>query len=615
MTFSYKPVAGGLLAVIAAGLLAGCGAAATSAPATAQVSKGNLVQTVTATGTSVTATQAKLSFKLPGKIAGVKVAAGDSVRQGQVLAELDATDLRVALQQTQAADEAAKAAVGVAQAKVVQLQQSAKPENIAFANAAVDAARQKLNDMIAGGRPEQVAQAQAQLDAANQKLQQITAADQQLIVQAQAALQNAQAKLQALQNGPRPEQVAVLQQQVAAAKNSLYAQQIYRDALCAGVKFGQTAPTGAPVNCEGGQATVNAAQTALDQANAQLQLQTAAPTATDLQQAQAAVDQARAQLATAQSNAPKDAQQAQAMVTQAEQALALVKSPNTAQQIQQQRDAVAQAQAQAQLAAQPFTEGDLQAADAGVQQAQAQAGQADTAVAAAQNNLDSAQLKAPADGKVLQVNNAIGEAVTPASVPIVLGIGDVLVNASLPEAALSRVRVGQDADVTFDSLPGRTFKAKVTDIPPAASTVQNLVTYVATITLAQPDPTIRPGMSAHIAIYTLRKDGVLLVPSLAVQSYQGGQIVMVVQADGKTVQTPVQVGVSDDQNIEIVSGVSEGQTVALVQKALNGLSAGSGGAAPAGANGGSPSAQGAEPAPASQSVAPSPSASAGGSAS
>lgn len=538
-------------------LLAACGQPAFTVPGTATVKKGNLSQTVGASGVSVAATQSKLSFQVAGKISAVNVAAGDTVTPGQVLARLDRTALQDSVQQAQAA-------LALAQAKVDQLQQSAKPATIAQAQAAQDAASQKLSQMLAGGRPEQVAQAQAQVDAANQKLQQVTATDQQLIAQAQANLQAGQAKLQALKNGPRPEQVAVLQQQVAIAKNNLYTAQITRDALCAGVNFGQSAPTGTPANCAGGQAAVNAAQTGVDQATDQLRLATAAPTSTDLQQAQAAVDQAQAQLAIAQSNAPKDTQQAQAALTQAQQALALAKQPYTAQEIQQQRDLVAEAQAGAQLAVTPYTDADLAAVQAGVEQA-------DAALAQARHNLDNADLKAPAGGKVLQVNNAVGEQVTPASIPVVLGIGDILVNASLPQSSVAQVKVGDEAEVTFDSLPGKVYPGKVTDLPPVGTSSQNLVSYVATVKLDKPDGDIRAGMNASITIYTLRRDGVLLVPNLAVQSYQGQTIVQLVKSDGTLQQVPVETGASDAQNTEIVSGLTQGQTVALTQKPLNGL--------------------------------------------
>ena len=521
MRFPPKPAAALSLAFV----LAACGAPVQPASATASVRKGDLVQTVTASGTTVAASQAKLSFKVPGKLARLAVSAGDLVSDGQVLAELDPTDLQVALQQAQAGRQAAEAAIAGAQAKVQQLIASAKPETIAQANAAADATRQKLQQVEKGARPEQVQQAQA-------------------------AVQAAEAKLRALKDGPRPEQVAVFQRQIDVAKNNLYAMQITRDALCAGVKFGQTAPTGAPVTCEGGQAAVNAAQTALDQANQQFRLQTAPPTATDLQQAQAAVDQVKAQLALLQNSSPQDVQAA--------------------------RDAVAQADAAAQLAARPYTNADLAAAQAGVQQAEAQLAQAQAAVDAAQANLQSAQLKAPATGKVLQINSSAGEVMSSLGVPtvvMVLGLGEVVVNASLPETALAQVKPGQDAGLTFDSLPGKVLSGKVADVSPAASTVQNLVSYVATIKLQNQGDQVRPGMNAAVTIHTLRKQDALLVPNGAVQSYQGKDIVMVISG-GEKKPTDVQVGASDAQNTEIVTGLTEGQQVALIAKPLNGIGVG-----------------------------------------
>ena len=555
-------------------LLTACGVPSESVPGTATVQKGDLTQTAVASGTTVAASQSKLSFSIAGTLAKLDVSAGDDVTQGQVLAELDPADLNSALQQAQAGEQSAQAAVAGAQAKVQQLITSAKPETIAQANAGADAAAAKLRDMQNGGRPEQVAQAQAQLDAANQKLQiaQLGARPEQL-KQAQAGVLAAQAKLQALQNGPRPEQVAVLQKLVDTAKNNLYAAQITRDALCAGVKFGQTAPTGAPVNCEGGQAAVNAAQTGVDTAQEQLRLSTAPPTATDVQQAQSAVDQAKAQLALLQSNTPQDVQQARDAVTQAQQAVSLAKSPYTAEQIQQARDALAQAQAAAQLAAHPFTDADVGVAQAGVQQAQAQLAQSQAAVATAQTNFDSAQLKAPAAGKVLQIDASPGEVMSNLGAPtvvMVLGLGDVVVNVSLPETAVAQVKPGQDATVTFDSQPAKQFDATVADVSPAATTVQNLVTYVATIKLKNPGKDVRPGMNASVTIYTLREQGVLLVPNGAIQSYQGKNIVLLL-SNGQKKQTPIQTGASDQSNTEVVNGLSEGQRVALISKPLNGI--------------------------------------------
>jgi hypothetical protein len=79
-------------------------------------------------------------------------------------------------------------------------------------------------------------------------------------------------------------------------------------------------------------------------------------------------------------------------------------------------------------------------------------------------------------------------------------------------------------------------------------------------------------MNANVTIFTLRKQDVLLVPNGAIQSYQG-QDIAVLLSDGEKKQTPIQVGASDQDNTEIVKGLTEGQRVALISKPLNGVSA------------------------------------------
>src|SRR5581483_9206214 len=101
------------------------------------------------------------------------------------------------------------------------------------------------------------------------------------------------------------------------------------------------------------------------------------------------------------------------------------------------------------------------------------------------------------------------------------------------------------------------------DVAPAASTAQNLVTYLATVKLDKPAASIRGGMTAEATIYTARKQGVLLVPNQALQSYQGRQIVMTLGPDGQPKATDVQLGLSDTKNTEVLGGVNEGQRVLI----------------------------------------------------
>ncbi len=494
-------------AFVALSVLAGCGGVLPAAgPPTAIVSRGDLIQTVVASGTTLASGQAKLGFKVPGKIASINVAVGDTVATGQVLAELDSSDARAVLHQAQASDDAARAGLDLAQAKVQQLVQSAKPDNIAQANAQLDSAQQKLALAETGARAEQVQQAQA-------------------------SLQQAQARLESLQNGPRPEQVAVLQSQLDAARNALYAAQTSRDGACN--------PRNPDYVCSSAKAQVAAAENGIDTAQRQLTLATAPPMATDLQQAQAAVIQAQAQLNLLKANTPQD--------------------------IQSARDAVTQSQAAAHLAAQPFTDADMAAVQAAVKQTQAQITQADAVLEAAKVNVDNTRLVAPSPGKVLQLNNVAGEIVSAANVPVVLGVGGLVVSVGLPENSFSQVKPGQPSEVTFDSLPGKTYGGKVSDLPSAGTAAQNLVSYVVTVSLDQSDDNVRPDMAARVTIRTLDRHGVLLVPNAAVQSYQGKNIVLTPSAT-QPARVEVQLGASDGHTTEVLGGIAEGQQVLLTAR-------------------------------------------------
>lgn len=178
-----------------------------------------------------------------------------------------------------------------------------------------------------------VADAQAKLDADRAALEKSKAGpDPNIVAQSKAAVAEQVAKLDSLQNGARPEQKDVLQKQVDAARNALYAAQTKRDGDCNKANPDYV--------CSAANAVVAQAQTSLETAIKQYRLSTAPPTATELQQAQAAVDQAQARLDAAQEReTPLELQKGQSRVDASNKAI---------QAAQARRDALSPAkQAQA----------------------------------------------------------------------------------------------------------------------------------------------------------------------------------------------------------------------------------------------------------------------------
>jgi macrolide-specific efflux system membrane fusion protein len=134
--------------------------------------------------------------------------------------------------------------------------------------------------------------------------------------------------------------------------------------------------------------------------------------------------------------------------------------------------------------------------------------------------------------------------------------------ASVDQADISKVNLDQQAKITLDALPGKDFTGKVTSIDPVPTTDQNVVTYSVNISLDQLDPGVRLGMSANISIDLGKKDGVLVVPNIAIHS-QGADKTVNKMVDGQSTAVTVETGAADSQNTEITSGLSVGDKIVL----------------------------------------------------
>lgn len=214
--------------------------------------------------------------------------------------------------------------------------------------------------------------------------------------------------------------------------------------------------------------------------------------------------------------------------------------------------------------------------------------QADTAIAAAQASLQSALLDyqatqdsiitAPVDGTVANFSGEIGSNVTAKSTNsngdstsssdtdtsssvLVLGNFSVLsVTASINEVDIAKIKPGQKATITLDAFSGKTFVGTVTSVDTIGTSSSGVVTYNAYISFASPPADIYPGMTASAIIQIDRKDNVLSVPNSAVQTTNGVSTVRVLK-EGKATSVAVETGIASDTNTEIISGVSEGETV------------------------------------------------------
>jgi multidrug efflux system membrane fusion protein len=143
--------------------------------------------------------------------------------------------------------------------------------------------------------------------------------------------------------------------------------------------------------------------------------------------------------------------------------------------------------------------------------------------------------------------------------------GDVDVLCDVPESALTALAVGQTARVTLAALPGRTFTARVRELSPVADAQSR--TYRARLTLENPGPDVRLGMTADVAFaapLSLSSQGTFTVPVTAL-FHDGNQpaVWIVRAADNALELRRVTVTRYNERTIVIGAGLKDGERIVL----------------------------------------------------
>lgn len=194
----------------------------------------------------------------------------------------------------------------------------------------------------------------------------------------------------------------------------------------------------------------------------------------------------------------------------------------------------------------------------------------------AETNLGYARIYSPINGVVISREVEVGQTVassfeTPTLFTLAEDLREMRVIADVDEADIGQVEEGQEVNFTVDAYPDDVFKGTVTQKRLQATEESNVVTYEVVISAANPDIKLIPGLTANVTIFTMQKPDVLIVPAKAFRFSpdMGGKTAtsgpkrVYVNHGGKLTETPVKTGVSDGIYTEIVSGLSEGDSVAV----------------------------------------------------
>lgn len=199
-----------------------------------------------------------------------------------------------------------------------------------------------------------------------------------------------------------------------------------------------------------------------------------------------------------------------------------------------------------------------------------------TVLERAGERLSESIVRSPIDGIVLKKSveegQIIASGVTNVSggTPIVdiADMRSVHVEAGIDEIDIGRVRIGQSATVVADAYPALEFKGEVVRIAPEAKVEQNVTLFNVVIQVENTEGKLKSGMNTTIRIIITRKEHVLLVPVVALQS--GAEAgppsatqTVLLKEGGQFVPHQVDVGMSNYREAEILSGLHEGDVLGL----------------------------------------------------
>ncbi|RLT36249.1 MAG: efflux RND transporter periplasmic adaptor subunit [Chloroflexi bacterium] len=191
--------------------------------------------------------------------------------------------------------------------------------------------------------------------------------------------------------------------------------------------------------------------------------------------------------------------------------------------------------------------------------------QAQAGLAVARAALDQTVVIAPFDGTVVAKLVDVGSSVSPVAPIFVLAAKAVELHLTVEEARIGLMRPDLEAALTTPAFPGRTFRARVGVIAPSADLRAH--SFDVTVYAEDADKQLRPGMSANVTIVTETRPSATLVVNTALSTTTTGASVLTI-ADGKAKRRPVTLGISDGTNTEVLDGLRAGEQVIAIGQNL-----------------------------------------------
>jgi HlyD family secretion protein len=196
----------------------------------------------------------------------------------------------------------------------------------------------------------------------------------------------------------------------------------------------------------------------------------------------------------------------------------------------------------------------------------AQITKARASVAEAKDRLAETRILAPSAGTILDRTINPGQVITAGTAQggqTLLTLADLtrlFIRVKVDEADVAKLKPGQSVKITADALQGKRFTGTVLRVAPQGKVESNVTVFEVVVEVGKEGlGQLRPMLTANVVIHVDDVKDALLLPRRAVQQ-RGAKYVVTVEGKGPQ---PVEVGLADDRQIQIKSGIAEGTRVVI----------------------------------------------------
>jgi len=175
-------------------------------------------------------------------------------------------------------------------------------------------------------------------------------------------------------------------------------------------------------------------------------------------------------------------------------------------------------------------------------------------------------LLSPIDGQVIVETTQPGQTVTTTDAVVVLS-DHLILRAQVDETDIGKIQLGQSAIITLDAYPDKKIDAKVEHMYYESQTINNVTIYNVDLLPENVPPFFRSGMNATVDFKAEGKENTLLLPVEAIHKDKDQSYVLIQQEGSKIpVKRIIELGITDDKNYEILSGVDKNDKIIIKAK-------------------------------------------------